>query len=89
MLLCEQCRPCPKCYLLLLGNVLVKFWENSLEVSMIKISSEEDEAVWVCCLLFTDSLIQRFYRCCYWWGGCKPRLAEAQLFPWADRRDGT
>ena len=43
--------------------MLVKFWEESLKISMIKISSEDGESIWVCCLLFTDGLIQ-FTKCC-------------------------
>lgn len=39
-------------------NMLVKFWKDSLEISMIEISSEDGETVWVCCLLFTDGLVQ-------------------------------
>ena len=43
-------------------NMLVAFWKDGLKIIMIKISSEDDESIWVCCLLFTDGLIQ-FKKC--------------------------
>ena len=49
-------------------NVISSCWEinmlveYSLKISMIQISSEDDESIWVCCLLFTDGLIQ-FKKC--------------------------
>ena len=38
--------------------MLVEFWKDSLKISMIEISSEDDESIRVCCLFFTDGLIQ-------------------------------
>lgn len=43
-------------------DVLMKLGKNSFKISMIKISCEDDETIWVCCLLFTDGLVQ-FIQC--------------------------
>ena len=49
--------PCWKMYM------LMKLWENCLEISMIEVSCKDDESVWVCCLLLTDGLIKFIQRC--------------------------